>query len=231
MKKQVSFLVLLCVFGVVMPARAQVRLGVLGGLNLANLSFEPASDPDPSRSTKLGAGAVVQFRLAENLELQLEPMYLQKGARQESSFDFSFGDAETDSSVTFNADIKAKLSYLELPVMLKLALGTGSTRPYLMAGPTLGWRLSAKYKGTVTVSGFSQEIDEDVKDLTKSMDLGLGFGAGMSFPAGRAAVFVQGRYTLGLTNINDDPEDTATKIKTDGMQVMAGVTFPLGEYK
>ncbi|MGH7495503.1 MAG: outer membrane beta-barrel protein [bacterium] len=225
MKKLGVFFVLLCAVSFALPAQAQVRLGVIGGLNLANISFDPTLDPNTSRSTAFGAGGVLQFRLAENLALQLEPMYLQKGARQEGSF----SDTEFDSSLSFKVDVKAKLNYLELPVMLKLAIGTGSTRPYVMAGPTIGFRLSAKYAGSVSGPGFNQEIDEDFKDQTKSMDFGLGFGAGVSFPAGRNTIFVQGRYALGLANINADPEDTETRVKTNGIQVMTGVTFPIGQ--
>ena len=229
MKKLGVFMVLLCAVGFVMPAHAQVKLGVIGGLNLANISFDPAAGSSPSRATAFGAGGVVQFRLAENVALQLEPMYLQKGARQEGSFEFGFDDTGSDSSLSFNVDVKAKLNYLELPVMLKLEIGTGSTRPYVMAGPTIGYRLSAKETGSVSGPGFNEQIDEDVKDLTKSMDFGLGFGAGVNFPAGRNTVFVQGRYALGLANINNDPEDTETKLKTNGLQVMAGVAFPIGQ--
>lgn len=60
------------------------------------------------------------------------------------------------------------------------------------------------------------------------MDFGLGFGAGVSFPLGTNALFVEGRYALGLSNINDDPEDPDTQIKNKGIQVIAGITFPLG---
>lgn len=79
----------------------------------------------------------------------------------------------------------------------------------------------------VSPRGYSEEVD--IKDETKSIDFGLGFGAGVSFPAGNNSLFVEGRYALGSTNLNDDPEDSETSIKTRGIQVMAGVTFPLGQ--
>ncbi len=49
----------------------------------------------------------------------------------------------------------------------------------------------------------------------------------MSLPLGNNTVFVEGRYSLGLSDINDDSSDD-TKIKTKGIQIMAGFTFPLG---
>ena len=41
----------------------------------------------------------------------------------------------------------------------------------------------------------------DLKEVTESLDFGLGFGAGVSYPFSTAAIFVEGRYTLGLVNM------------------------------
>jgi opacity protein-like surface antigen len=222
MKKLGLGLVLLCAFGLAMPASAQVRLGLIGGLNLANVSIDPDSDPKASNLTAFGAGGVVHIRLAENLALQLEPMYLQKGAKQEGSF--------SDPNVgTISFDVKTKANYIEVPAMFKVAFGTNTTKPYVMAGPTIGFLMSAKQTGSASAFGTVEQINEDIKDSVKSIDFGVGFGGGVSFPAGNNALFVEGRYTLGLTNINDDPEDTETKINTKGIQIMAGITFPLGQ--
>ncbi len=227
MKKSIFLLVLSCAFGWVMPASAQIRLGVIGGLNLARLNAgaDPELDSFISNLTAFAGGGVVQFRLTENLALQFEPMYLQKGARVEGSF----GDSDSDSSLIFNVNVKARLNYLELPAMLKLALGAGTTRPYIMAGPMLGLRLSAKETGSYSISGAKQEYDLDIKDQTKSLDFGAGFGAGVSFLAGKNSIFVQGRYALGLANISNDPDDSESKLKTRGIQIMAGLTIPMGQ--
>lgn len=58
------------------------------------------------------------------------------------------------------------------------------------------------------------------------LDLGLGFGGGVSMPMGNNTIFIEARYSLGLTDINDDDFDD-TKIKTKGFQIFAGITFPL----
>jgi len=69
--------------------------------------------------------------------------------------------------------------------------------------------------------------EQDIKDDIKSIDFGLAFGGGVSLPMGNNTVFVEGRYSLGLSDINDDSSDD-TEIKTKGIQIMAGITFPLG---
>jgi len=225
MKKSGLLLALSCALGLAMPASAQIRLGVIGGLNLANVVVEPAQDPQFSNLTAFGGGVVAQIHLTENLALQLEPMYLQKGARLEGSFN----DTDSDSGLIFTANVKAKLNYLEVPAMLKFTIGTSTSRPYVMAGPMLGFRLSAREMGSFSISGLEQKFDLDVKDQTQSIDFGIGFGAGVNFPVGRNSIFIQGRYALGLTNISDDPDDPESKLKTRGIQVMAGLTFSVGQ--
>jgi len=207
MKKMSVFFVLLLALCIVLPASAQVHLGVLGGLNLANLSVDPDEGVDFSSRTAFGFGGVLDYGLGEYIALHLEPMYLQKGTEAKEE----------------GVDIEVKLAYLEVPLMLKYAFGTSGTKPYVIAGPTIGFNLSAKVKGSE--GGVSAEID--VKDDIKSIDFGLAFGGGVSLPMGNNTIFVEGRYSLGLSDINDDSSDD-TEIKTKGIQIMAGITFPLG---
>jgi len=145
--------------------------------------------------------------VGETLALQLEPMFLQKGAKLKLS----------DQGFTLEAEIK--VSYIEVPAMLKFAFGSGDTKPYVMAGPTVGYLLSAKVKDDME--------EQDIKDDVKNIDFGLAFGGGVSLPMGNNTFFVEGRYSFGLSDINDDSSDD-TKIKTKGIQIMAGITFPLG---
>ncbi len=200
MKKLSILIVALFTLITVLPATAQVNFGVIGGLNLANLSVDPDQGVDISNRTAVGIGGVLSFGVGETLALQLEPMFLQKGAKATVQ---GFGETELKSS------------YIEVPAMLKFAFGSSDTKPYFMAGPTVGFLLSAKVE------------DESVKDDVKSIDFGLAFGGGVSLPMGNNTVFVEGRYSLGLSDINDDSSDD-TEIKTKGIQIMAGITFPLG---
>ncbi len=203
MKKMIILAVAMFTLITVLPANAQVNLGVVGGLNLAKVSFDPDPDGvDLSNRTAFGIGGVLNFGLGETLALQLEPMFLQKGAKA------------TGQGITGETELKA--SYIEVPAMLKFAFGSGDTKPYVIAGPTIGYLLSAKQDET------------DIKDDVKSIDFGLTFGGGVSLPMGNNTVFVEGRYSFGLADINDDSDPDADKIKTKGIQIMAGITFPLG---
>ena len=192
----------------ILPASSQVRFGIVGGLNLANVSIDPDEGLDFKNRTALGVGGVLDFGLGNIVFIHFEPMFLQKGTKVE----------EGGSKLEIDAD------YIEVPLLLKFAFGTSGTKPYIMVGPTLGILMSAKWK--VTAEGISAEVD--VKDTTKGIDFGVSFGAGVSMPLGQNSLFVEARYALGLTNFNDDPEDPDTDIKTKGIQVFAGMTFPLG---
>jgi len=73
MKKSGLLLALSCALGLAMPASAQIRLGVIGGLNLANVVVEPAQDPQFSNLTAFGGGVVAQIRQGEGFFLHLRP--------------------------------------------------------------------------------------------------------------------------------------------------------------
>jgi len=95
-----------------------------------------------------------------------------------------------------------------------------SARPYVMAGPSLGFLLSAKYD-------FKDGPEYDAKDETKGLDLGVGLGGGVSIPRGDKTFFAEARYVLGLTNINDESDEST--VKNRGLQVLVGATIPLGK--
>ncbi len=188
----------------VIPTGAQVHVGVLGGLNLANMSMDPGEGADLSRRTVFGLGLVVDFSLGDNSALHLEPMYIQKGSVRTAD----------------GVDNEIKMAYFELPLILRYDIGTGNIKPYVMAGPTFGFNLSAKVK----------EIGGDVEDMkndVKSVDFGFGIGAGVRLPMGRNYIFVESRYAIGVADINDAAGGLKPIVKTNGIQMFAGFTFPL----
>jgi hypothetical protein len=126
-----------------------------------------------------------------------------------------FGETSTGSQ---------RLSYVELPVLLSLSLGKANVRPYVLAGPTLGYLTSA------TATGDSNGKQTDILDQYNRAAVGVSFGGGVRIPAGRVRVFVEGCYNLGLNNIikNTSGEPAGFALKHRGVQIVAGVTFPIG---
>jgi outer membrane protein with beta-barrel domain len=188
------------------PAVAQTYVGLLGGPSFSRLSSPDVPDElDMSTRTGYGLGAVLGRELRDDLSLELQPVFITKGAKFSS-------EGET---------VSLHLSYVEVPLLLKFSRRGPGLRPYVLGGPVLGFRKSA----TLEASGLSLDFSREVKDT----DFGLALGAGVKVPAGRAAVLLEGRYALGLRNIYvADPGDDPEVVKNRGFQFQAGFTLPIG---
>jgi hypothetical protein len=195
MQKYYYLILVLAVVFCASTVMGQIQLGVIGGVNMANLSVE---DVDEGLKTKTGfaAGAVAVFTVNEMIAIQAEPTYMQKGTKLE----------------ILDVTVNWKLDYIDIPVLAKVSFGQANVKPYILAGPAVGILLSAKAE------------DIDVKDAFKSIDFGVNFGAGVGMLMGKNTLFLEGQYGLGLANINDG-EGT---IKNKGIQIKAGITFPIG---
>lgn len=100
------------------------------------------------------------------------------------------------------ADDDAGISYLRLPVMAKYYVAEGFS---LQAGPELAFKVGTE--------------EDEVDEVTKSIDFALGFGAGYELTNG---LFFDARYNLGLGNISDaDGFD----LGNTGFQVGLGYRF------
>ncbi|RMF61253.1 MAG: PorT family protein [Calditrichaeota bacterium] len=212
MAKRMLYLVLLCsLFATQAKSQPRHELGLIGGLNLANLASDEMEELgfDLSSRALFGVGAVADVGLSQRLSLHLGSMYLAKGSK-------------TPDNEDPDVEIKVRLTYLEFPFMLKYTFGRAAARPYVLAGPTLGFRLTAKSH----FSGPGIDEEDSIKGETKPVDFGFGFGAGVRIPMGNAHLFLETRYRLGLTDIDDTEEDIS--LKTRDVQIMTGVTFPIG---
>jgi len=207
----VLFTLFLLFFAV--PAQAQVEIGVIGSVNFATISGEDLDGEAlvADRRTLYGVGGVLEVRLNEHWSLRTEPMYLQKGTQNIDGDQVSY-----------------KAEYLEVPLFLKLSLGSGSARPYVMAGPSIGFRLSSE------LSVEDEEISGtfDANEVTESVDFGIDFGAGLSLRLNGVSFFVEGRYDLGVADFFTGGEvggqlTDDVNVFTRGLQAMAGITIPL----
>lgn len=208
------------------PARSQHYVGVIGGVNYANLNIdlEPPDD-DFDRLTRFGLGVVVGLNLHKNLTLHFEPMYLRKGGKQ-SDFDLELG----------NAEFIFKTATIEVPVFLKVGIDSRVLRPYLLAGPIFGFILDT----SLEVEAAGLEFKGDADQIVKTVEFGLGFGGGLDLSVGKHTIFLEGRYTFGLNNINkggtvpvqagsvsETIEIDGTSVKTTGLQIMTGFAFSI----
>jgi hypothetical protein len=191
---------------------AQTTLGVKGGIGIADLSIDDPFSEDvnlDSRTTFTG-GAFANFQLGETFFVQPELLYAPKGAKE----------SEAGTEATFELD------YFEIPLLLgaEFPIGDGLT-PHVFAGPEVAFEIGCQITGEE--GGVSASFDcEDFGLETKSVDFGLVFGAGVGIPLGGFELVIDGRYDLGLTDIDDSDDEGSAKNRA--WQFMLGAGFPVG---
>ena len=155
----------------------------------------------------IAGGAFVTIGVSRNFAVEPEVLYAQKGVKT------------SDATAT----AKIKVSYVELPVLLKLRVpgkSGGIVVPHVYAGPYLGFKAGCRISGTggsVTVSGACEDQPFAVK--IKSTDFGATFGGGVD--VGRAIIDV--RYDLGLSKIGNNTSNNDVKNRV--FYLLAGWTF------
>ena len=202
LKRNCQFLITVLLVGNLLAADAiggSLGIGIKFGLNAAKFVGSDARDaqhnlPATIRTGFVG-GAFVNVSVNRTLSIQPELLYSMKGTTYKQGVE----------KVTY------ELNYLELPLLLKYTFDTPTdVKVHLVAGPAFAWRLNVKVMYENDIG--SSELAFDKSEL-KSTDLGLAFGVGLGFKAGKGTVTLDGRYTLGLRSI--DATTAADPVESD----------------
>lgn len=179
-------------------------LGVKGGWINSGFLGEDADEQD--KKSGINAGLFLSST-AENgiIGFQTELLFNQKG----SSFQLG------------NFKEEYKLSYLEVPVLLKVSIPVGALKPNIFAGPYAAFKLSESYTYTDLLTGF----DIESSDNTKTLDYGAVFGGGLDIDLNTTVITFDGRYNLGLRELEnvEEPKD----IKNGSFSFNVGIGFKL----
>ena len=156
-----------------------VSIGIKGGANLYNIH----NDNSTSYDSKVGfnVGLLGHIHVAPHFALQPEIQFSTQGAK----FDLA------------NSTTKLNLNYINVPILFQYMWDNGFR---LQAGPQAGLLISAKSK--------NNDINVDIKDNYKPLDLGVSFGAGYIHPS--TGLGIDLRYNLGLTDINENIDVKST---------------------
>jgi opacity protein-like surface antigen len=199
MKKIILAAVAVLAFGF---ANAQeVKFGVKGGLNIATQSYGGEDAPSPSSLTGFHIGGLVEIKISDKFSIQPELLYSTQGSK------FSMTGYSTENSF--------KLSYINIPVMLKYFVAEKFS---LEAGPQIGFLTSSKME--VILSGITGS--KDAKEIFKTVDFGLNIGAGYDFTK---KISVNARYNFGLSNIAKNEDNSDISIKNGVFLVSVGYKF------
>lgn len=134
MKKFLSTFVIFACLWIALPAQAQVKFGLKGGLNISTLSFSQDVVKGDNR-TGFFVGPMVEFTLPViGLGFDVAALYNQDGAK---ATEFAEGESYSESQT---------LKSIEVPVNLKWSFGLGSTLgAYVAAGPQFGFNVGSGY--------------------------------------------------------------------------------------
>lgn len=201
-------LILFCTFSS-FYANAQVYIGARAGLNISNL----VTDADVvSKKSKIGfqAGLVGSGVLKNDLSWQAELNYTQKGFK--------------------SSNAKAKLAYIELPVLAKLyfplpTLDKEKIKGFINLGPYFGYWMSNKW--TSTASDGSSVTSTSFASGSKKFELGYLLGAGVSYSVGPGYLLGELRYQFALTNISNATDYSRNRV----FSINASYVIPMGFFK
>lgn len=172
-------------------------------------------------------GVFVTRPINDFLGFQAEGLYAQKGFEEQ-------GDCS--SLFASSCEGKARTTYIEIPLLARIAPRQGATRPYLVVGPSLSFLVSAKEtvveqyeSGRFNIldivgcrsgaqrSGDTCTFETDIRDEFNTVDFGFVVAGGFE----RSRLSLEARYTRGLSNLNSDIDD-AGSVGNKVFSILAG---------
>jgi hypothetical protein len=166
----------------------------------------------------------VRYQFNSWFALQTELQYIQK----------NYSWRRTEQYTGLSSEITN--SFISVPLMANFSVGGSRLRGFLNAGGYLGVWVESRRKGTW--QGFADNVDPDKvvyfdfdekvdfnKDRDNQFDAGLLLGIGLQYAFNPCAVFLEGRFNYGLTDLQKDyMYDKAPRIN-DTFVFTAGVVF------
>ena len=186
------------------PIYAQgARFGIKGGVALANMYGDAVGNVDLRNGVT--GGIFLDIAASPSLSFQPEVLYTQKGAVQTELIDV--GGALTLAEGTWEYD------YVDVVALLKGRFGSGGMKIALYGGAVYSTLITAKVVGDGEI---------DLKDLTKSNDVGGVVGGSLEFAGG---FLFDLRYSRGTTAFDEPPLDQLFARQHNVISAMLGFTF------
>lgn len=222
MKKLTAVLLAALALACLAPQAGAATIGLKGGLNFANMAIkttETATDiPTFKTQQGLTGGIFVSFNFGA-LAIQPEVLYSRRGLSYPE-----YADETVDVTGRFLVD------YVEMPVLIKYSILSGPIKPFLYAGPSIGYVLKAQQGYDVNyLTGEEPDYTYryETQEYFKDTEFAAVFGAGFDIKLPKVILSIEGRYHLGLTNVYQPTgvEDDIVSLKHKGISVLVGLGF------
>ncbi|HXY67892.1 MAG TPA: porin family protein [Gemmatimonadales bacterium] len=186
-------------------------VGPVVGLDL--FTFTGSDVTGAKNLTGLALGGALMIQLSPSVFLEPQVLYSTKGAS------FNVGIDTTD---------KFTLHYVDVPIMFGVRIPARSgVRPYLMAGPVIGFKAGCDLSETTAGSTNSASCTASGFFDIKSTNFAVTGGAGLDFVAGPMTLQVGGRYEYGLSKPLT-VLGTALNVRNTGFALNVTALFSLG---
>ena len=136
-----------------------------------------------------------------------------------------------------NAKLHYRLTYVEVPVSLKLVGGSGTDNPlHYYVEPSIFLGFMTKAKGDIKGSTILNSDDEDIRSDVNGLNLSWGFGAGVEYEVAQNLTLFSGiAYQKGFTDITDDsarvlPPSSTSWRKESSKTTLGIITWKIGVF-
>ena len=173
-------------------------------LKIENISYAPF---EKKPLLQFAGGIGLELSFTSNIALEFDIMYNPGGAKW--TYTIPAGD------VVFTY----KGYGVAVPVLLKFSFLSGTT-PYIVAGGTLAYTTSQKMHEDYPGGTFDADFTDDVARFQYA----LTFGGGLEIVLGGMTFLIEGRYSLGLSNVLKEPFDDE-KVSVQNIFILFGYKF------
>jgi hypothetical protein len=191
-------------------AGSSTWVGIRGGASIAGESFTAL--PDNSTSTlRIGAigGLTFEHWFNHTWAISTGVLFDQKGINE--SYAASAENRPGPNGTIYSGTDDFSMNYIEIPILLKYALGIGTVRPYLCAGPSIGTLLQESETASGTLAPITN-LKSSLQTTDLSIYAGLGF---MDEIHDGPMILFEAGYAVGISNVF---KTTPTRYTTDPTQ-------------
>jgi hypothetical protein len=185
----------------------RLQFGVLGGASSTSIAIAPETIFGTSGATGGHGGFLLSLNGSAPVSFEARVLW------EPRSVELS----------DVNSAGQARVDYVGIPLLIRVALDRARVRPVLVAGPELLIKTRARL--AATVDGIHIE-DEGFDDQVRATDVALDVGAGAEIAVGRASLILEALYSHGLRNVAvRQPGGNVDVAKTRAFRLSGGIRF------
>jgi hypothetical protein len=203
--------------------QAQVlnSVGVKGGINFSASAIKfgaddmPTSEMETQRRTGWQAALFAEWLKMSVVSIVTQVEYAQRGYAEELPV-----TGENSPEPVDVLNLKTRLDYVSVPILLKLQTSNAGIKPYALAGPRFDFLVNRKPD---YYEGGQLDLEVALADFFNDRAVGGTVGLGMTGKAFSLPLLVEARYNF---DFNDNADSNQfLEVKNNAFDVWLGFTF------